>query len=78
MKIKLEQIKGTLREKVDNAISQLQVDGNTIIAYFCFNDVDHQYSWRSKGKYIAIRYTTPNCEFQQYHDKPVYFEKKKK
>ena len=78
MKIELEQIKGTLREKVDNAISQLQADGNTIIAYFFFKDIDHQYSWRSKGKFIAIRYTTPNCKFQEYHDKRVYFKKTKK
>lgn len=77
MKIELDQIKGTLREKVDNAVSQLQADGNTIIAYFFFKDIDHQYSWRSKGKFIAIRYTTPNCKFQEYHDKRVYFKKTK-
>ena len=77
MKIQLEQIKGTLRERVDDSITQLQADGNTIIAYFCFKDIDHQYSWRSKGKFIAIRYTTPNCRFQEYHDKRVYFQKPK-
>lgn len=78
MKIQIEQIKGNLRTKVDNAILELESKGNKVIALFLFNDIDHQYSWRSKGKYIAIRYTTPNCAFQEYHDKPIYFAKTKK
>ena len=76
MKIKLEQIKGNLREKVENAIIELKNNGNTIGSFFLFEDKDSQYSWRNKGKYIAIRYTTTNCKFQEYHDKKVYFGKK--
>ena len=78
MKIQLEQIKGTLRNRVDDAISQLEQKDCKVIALFLFKDIDHQYSWRSKGKYVAIRYTAPHHGFQQYDDKRIYFEKVKK
>lgn len=73
MKITREQIKGKLKERVDIAIADLEAKGFVIIAYFAFTDVDHQYAWRSKGKFIAIRYKTPECGFQQYHDKNIYY-----
>jgi hypothetical protein len=75
MKIQLEQIRGSLRRKVDMTVSELELAGNTIIAYFLFDDVDHEYSWRSKGKHIAIRYKTPDSQRHEYHDKAVYFLK---
>lgn len=77
MKIQLEQIKGALRNRVDAAILQLQQEGCEIGAFFLFDDIDHQYAWRSKGKYVAIRYTSPTSGFQQYHDKAVYLKKAK-
>ena len=78
MKIQLEQIKGTLRDRVDVAISQLENEKCEVIAFFKFNDIDHQYSWRSKGTYVAIRYVAPHHGFQQYADKRIYLEKVKK
>lgn len=77
MKIQLEQIKGTLRERVDIAISKLESEGCVVGSFFLFNDIDHQYSWRSKGKYIAIRYTAPHHGFQKYDDKRIYLTTKK-
>ena len=78
MKIQLAQIKGTLRNKVDEAICKLEVEKCEVIAFFKFQDIDHQYSWRSKGMYIAIRYIAPYHEFQQYEDKRIYFKQAKK
>ena len=78
MKIQLEQIKGTLRDRVDAAISQLENEKCEVIAFFKFKDIDHQYSWRSKGTYVAIRYVAPHHGFQQYADKRIYLEKVKK
>jgi hypothetical protein len=77
MKIQLEQIKGSLRERVDIAISKLESQECKIVAFFLFNDIDHQYSWRSKGKYIAIRYNAPHHGFQQYDDKAIFLKTKK-
>jgi len=74
MKITIDQLKGKLRERVEKAISELEGKGYTVCSFFAFKDVDHQYSWRSKGKFIAIRYTTPECGFQQYHDKNIYYK----
>jgi hypothetical protein len=37
MKIQLEQIKGTLRDRVDAAISQLEIEKCEVIAFFKFN-----------------------------------------
>lgn len=78
MKIQLEQIKGKLRDRVDAAISELEAKECKVIAFFLFKDIDHEYGWRSKGKFIAIRYVAPHHEFQQYEDKRIYFEKGKK
>jgi len=78
MKIQLEQIKGTLRDRVDAAISQLEQQDCKVIAFFLFKDIDHQYAWRSKGKYISIRYTAPYHGREQYDDKKIYLEKVKK
>ena len=78
MKIQIEQIKGSLRDKVDSCISELQEQSCNVIAIFLFKDIDTQYSWRSKGKYIAIRYVAPYHEFQQYEDKRIYLGKIKK
>ena len=78
MKIQLEQIKGKLRDRVDAAISELQQNDCKVIAFFFFKDIDHEYGWRSKGKFIAIRYVAPYHGFEQYADKRVYFEKAKK
>ena len=77
MKIQLEQIKGTLKERVDVAISKLESEQCKIVAFFLFDDIDHQYSWRSKGKYIAIRYNAPHHGFQKYDDKRIYLATKK-
>ena len=77
MKIQLEQIKGTLRERVDVAISKLESEQCKIVAFFLFDDIDQQYSWRSKGKYVAIRYNAPYHGFQKYDDKRIYLTTKK-
>ena len=74
MKIKLQQIKGDLKIKVENSILELEDKGYIVGSLFLFNDIDFQYSWRSKGKYIAIRYTAPNSGFQEYHDKKIYLK----
>ena len=77
MKIQLEQIKGTLRQRVDAAISKLELEGCEISSFFLFDDIDHQYAWRSKGKYIAIRYVAPHHGFQEYADKAIFLKTKK-
>lgn len=78
MKIQLAQIKGSLRAKVDEAIVDLDNKNCNIIAFFLFEDIDHEYLWRSKGMFIAIRYVAPYHGFQQYDDKRIYFKKSKK
>ena len=75
MKIKLDQIKGALRDRVELAISQLESEKCRVIAFFLFKDTDHDYSWRSKGKYIAIRYQAPFHDWSQYEDKKIYLKK---
>jgi hypothetical protein len=77
MKIQLEQIKGTLRDMVDADILKLESEGCQVCAFFLFDDIDHQYSWRSKGKYVAIRYIAPHHGFQEYADKAIFLKTKK-
>lgn len=74
MKITLEQINGTLRERVEKAIDEKKLEGFEIIGLFKFVDVDHQYSWRSKGKFISIRITKPEMGFQNYTSKNIYYK----
>lgn len=74
MKIELNQLRGSLRSKVEAAIQDLQAKGCKVVALFFFNDTDREYSWRSKGKFIAIRYVAPHHGFQQYDDKEIYFK----
>jgi hypothetical protein len=75
MKVKLDQIKGALRDRVDFAIAQLESENCKVVAFFLFKDIDHQYSWRSKGKYIGIRYQAPFHDWSQYEDKKIYLKK---
>jgi hypothetical protein len=77
MKIQPEQIKGLLKDRVNAAVSELEQQNCKVIAFFFFKDIDHQYSWRSKGAYIAIRYVAPFHAFQQYEDKRIYIKKHK-
>jgi hypothetical protein len=77
MKIQLEQIKGTLKDRVNTAVSELERQNCKVIAFFFFKDIDHQYSWRSKGAYIAIRYAAPFHDSQGYDDKRIYIKKHK-
>ncbi len=74
MKITLEQIKGTLRERVEKAIAEKKSEGFEIIALFKFTHIDHQYSWRNKGKFISIRITKPEMGFQNYTSKDIYYK----
>lgn len=74
MKINLEQIKGTLRERVEKVIDEKKSEGFEIIGLFKFTDIDHQYPWRSKGKFISIRITKPEMGFQNYTAKNIYYK----
>ncbi len=74
MKIKIEQIKGSLRDKVETTIEQLKKDGFEIVGIFKFVDVDFQYQWRSKGKFISIRITKPEMGFENYTSKDIYYK----
>jgi putative lipoic acid-binding regulatory protein len=78
MKIKLEQIKGTLRERVDKAISELEQKDCKVIAFFLFEAKCHDYAWRSRGKYISIRYVAPYHYREQYDAVQVFLKKVKK
>jgi len=77
MKIQPEQIKGLLKDRVNAAVSELEQQNCKVIAFFFFKDIDHQYSWRSKGAYIAIRYVAPFHDSQGYEDKKIYIKKHK-
>ena len=72
MKISINQINGTLREKVQAVIDR--VGRENVIGLFSFTDNDFQYPWRSKGSYISVRIKTQDS----YTSENIYYKKSTK
>lgn len=69
MKITIDKIKGSLKAKVQLAIDKAGEDN--VIGLFAFNDIDHQYPWRSKGPFISVRIKTESG----YTSTNIYYKK---
>jgi hypothetical protein len=75
--ITIDQIRGKLRLRVENAIKKASEQGFIVFQIRAAVDIDHEYSWRSRGKYIAIRLIKPediDNKHCNYHTEDIYYK----